>query len=241
MGSLNIKITAVIMAAGKAKRMGGRKNKVFLRLRKPILGHAIEAFEKNPLVNEIILVANKDDFSECRRVIKKEEFTKIKKIVEGGKTRQESSYNGIFAAENSGKFDIILTHDGARPFVTQDVIINSINDAVKFGASVVAVPVSNTIKESFSQKRKTDELIVKKTLQRDDLWEIQTPQVFRADLIKKAHEYCRKNKIETTDDAAMLEEIGLKVKITRGHYDNLKITTPDDLIIAKHILKKNGY
>lgn len=230
-----MKVTAVILAAGKAKRMGGKKNKVFLRLRRPILSHAIEAFEKNNLINEIILVANKDDFKNCEKLIKEEKFKKIKKIVQGRETRQKSSYNGIFSINNS---DIILIHDGARPFVTQDVITNSINDAIKYGAGVVAVPVKDTIK--LSQKNSANDF-VKRTLERENLWEIQTPQVFKTEIIKKAHQYCKKNNIKTTDDATMVEKIGVKVKITRGHYDNLKITTPDDLIIAKQILKKNGY
>jgi 2-C-methyl-D-erythritol 4-phosphate cytidylyltransferase len=233
-----MKVTAVILAAGKAKRMGGKKNKIFLKLRKSILGHTLEAFEKNSLVTEIILVANKNDFNDCYRIIKKENFRKIKRIIEGGETRQESSYKGVFSIKTLDNSDVIITHDGARPFVTQDVITNSINDAITHGASVVAVPVKDTIKEAIVNSK---DILVKKTLTRDNLWEIQTPQAFKADLIKKAHEYCKKNKIETTDDVTLIEKTGHKVKITKGHYDNLKITTPDDLIIAKYILKKNGY
>jgi 2-C-methyl-D-erythritol 4-phosphate cytidylyltransferase len=224
-----MKTTAIILAAGNAKRMMSCKNKLFLELQKPILIHTIEVFEKHDLINDIIIVVNKKDLDMCDKVIKKNRFKKIKKIVTGGKTRQESSYNGVMQADS----DIILIHDGARPLVKEDSITNSIKDALTYGASTVAVPLKETLK-------KVENLFVEKTLERDSLWVVQTPQTFKKEIIKKAHESAKKGNFSAKDDSALVERLGFKVKVSIGHYENLKITTPDDLIIAKHIFKKNN-
>ncbi len=224
-----MKTTAIILAAGKAKRMMTHKNKLFLELRKPILIHSIEAFENHKLINEIIIVVNKKDLEACSKIVEKNIFKKIKKIMVGGETRQQSSYNGVMEADS----DIILIHDGARPLVTEDSITNSIRDSLNYGASVVAVPLKETVK-------KIDNCFVQNTLDRDALWVAQTPQTFRADIIKEAHETAKRDGFFGKDDSSLVERIGYKVRICRGHYENLKITTPDDLVIAKHIFKKNN-
>ncbi len=159
-----MKTTAIILAAGKAKRMMANKNKLFLDLRKPILIHAIEAFEKHKLVNEIIVVVNKKDLEACSKIVEKNIFKKLKKIIVGGETRQQSSYNGVIEADS----DIILIHDGARPLVKEDSITNSIRDAINYGASVISVPLKETIK-------KVDKCFVKNTLDRDALWIADCP------------------------------------------------------------------
>ena len=224
-----MKTTAIILAAGKAKRMVADKNKLFLELRKPILIHTIEAFEKHKLINEIIVVVNKKDLRVCSKIIEKNIFKKIKKIIIGGETRQQSSYNGVMEADA----DIILIHDGARPLVTEDSITNSIKDALNYGASVVTVPLKETIKE-------VGNCFVKNTLDRDALWIAQTPQTFKVNIIKKAHETAKRDGFFGKDDSSLVERLGYKVRICQGHYENLKITTPDDLVIAKHIFKKNN-
>jgi len=221
-----MKTTAVLMAAGEAKRMNAGKNKSFLKLREPILVHTLDALEKNAKINDIILVINEKDRTECENVLSQRPFKKIRKIVEGGKIRQESSYNGVFAVEDS---DIILIHDCARPFVSQECINNSINDAVEHGISVVAVPAKDTIKMGSGE-------FVVKTLDRSNLWIIQTPQTFKTEIIKEAHKRAREDDFISTDDTSLAERLGYKVKITPGHYDNIKITTPDDLILAEKIL-----
>ena len=224
-----MKTTAIILAAGKAKRMMAHKNKLFLELRKPILIHSIEAFENHKLINEIIIVVNKKDLEACSKIVEKNIFKKLRRIIVGGETRQRSSYNGVIEADS----DIILIHDGARPLVTEDSITNSIRDALNYGASVVAVPLKETVK-------KIDNCFVQNTLDRDALWVAQTPQTFKADIIKKAHETAKRDGFFGKDDSSLVERLGYKVRICRGHYENLKITTPDDLVIAKHIFKKNN-
>ena len=224
-----MKTIAIILAAGKAKRMMANKNKLFLELQKPILIHTIEAFEKHKLINEIIVVVNKKHLDICNKVVEKNIFKKIRKIVVGGETRQQSSYNGVMEADA----DIILIHDGARPLVTEDSITNSIKDALKYGASVVAVPMKETVKN-------VDNFFVKNTLNRKKLWIAQTPQTFKSEIIKKAHRSAKKDNFFAKDDSTLVERLGYKVKVSTGHYENLKITTPDDLVIAKHIFKKNN-
>ena len=150
-------------------------------------------------------------------------------MVVGGDTRQESVYNAL--KELSSNTDIVVIHDAVRPFVNEDMIIQSIDDANRYGSAIVAVPVKDTIKES------DNDGFVMKTLDRRKLWAIQTPQTFKYDLIMKAHLYARDNNIQATDDAFLVEQIGHKVKLIMGSYENIKITTPDDLAVAKAILE----
>jgi 2-C-methyl-D-erythritol 4-phosphate cytidylyltransferase len=226
-----VKTTAIILAAGSGTRMKLGHNKMFYELRKPILSHTIEAFEKNPEVTDIVLVANESEIDVVENLVKKHGFTKVKSIVIGGTTRQESCYNGVMHVKDA---DIIMIQDGARPFVTQDVISNSIHDAVKYGVSVVGVPSKDTIKLA----RDID--FVDKTLDRTKLWIIQTPQTFKAEIIRIAHEKAKIESYQGTDDTSLAERLGYDVKLTMGHYDNIKITTPDDLIVAEKILEKHG-
>lgn len=223
------KVTVVILAAGEAKRMNAGKNKLFLKLRKPIFVHTIEAFERNGKIDEIVVVINEKDRADCEKLLEEYPFKKISKLVAGGKERQDSSFNGVFSADG----DIITIHDCARPFVSQECISNSVDDAVKYGVSVVAVPAKDTIKEGKGE-------FVDRTLDRSNLWIIQTPQSFRADIIKEAHEKAKKDGFTGTDDTMLAERLGYRVKITMGHYDNIKITTPDDLAVADKILGSNG-
>ncbi|MCP3682553.1 MAG: 2-C-methyl-D-erythritol 4-phosphate cytidylyltransferase [bacterium] len=217
-------VTAVIVAAGEGKRMGAGKSKMFLNLGKETtMFHTFKAFQDNELVNEIIVVISEQYKELFEEEAKKHD--KVKKIILGGETRQQSSYNGVFSADS----DIILVHDGARPFVSQECITNSINDAIEFGASVVAVPAKDTIK-------KVTDNFVDETLDRSSLWLMQTPQTFKSEIIKEAHEKAKEENFIGTDEASLVERIGKKVRITKGSYDNIKITTPDDLIVAEKIL-----
>lgn len=225
-------VTAIILAAGKGTRMKGDSNKVFLKLKKPILGHTIHAFEKNEQITDIIIVANESEIETVENIVTTHNFSKVTKIVNGGDTRQESCYNGVYAC---GDCDIIIIHDGARPFVRQDTINESIKDSDEHGVSVVGVPTKDTIKvidkDSF----------VSKTLDRSKLWSVQTPQTFKAEIIRKAHEKALDDGFIGTDDTSLVERLGYKVKLTMSHYDNIKITTPDDLFMAEKILKENGH
>ncbi|WKY47314.1 2-C-methyl-D-erythritol 4-phosphate cytidylyltransferase [Eubacteriaceae bacterium ES3] len=226
-------ISAIIPAAGQGRRMNAPINKQYLTLNgKPILAHTLEVFEKSELIDEIILVVNENEFRVCRQqVLKPYHFQKVK-MIQGGETRQESVYKGILAS--SEKADLVMVHDGARPLVQEKMIFESILETMEFGATTVGVPSKNTIKVI------DEKGMVVSTPKRETLVEIQTPQTFLADLLRKAHEKAIKDDFSGTDDASLVEALPHPVKIVTGHYTNIKITTPEDLIIAESILKQFG-
>jgi len=225
-------ITVVILAAGSATRMKLGKNKMFYELRKPILGHTLEIFEKHSKISNIIIVANNNEIEICQKFVGEYSFSKVSNIVSGGGTRQESCYNGVKHCDNDT--DMIMIHDGARPFTASDTISRTITDAKNYGVSVVGVPAKDTIKES-------DGEFVSKTLDRGKLWQVQTPQTFKSDIIRIAHDKAKLDNFVGTDDTSLAERLGYDVKLTLGTYDNIKITTPDDLVLAEKILDKKRY
>ncbi len=224
--------SVVIVAAGKGKRMGKDYNKQYIPLAgKPIIAHTIEIFEKTDLIGEIILVVGRGEIDSVKRdIIYKYNFGKVVKIVEGGAERQDSVYNGLKAV--NANCDIVLVHDGARPFVTGRIIEKSIETAKDVGACAVAVRVKDTIKVV------KENMEVDYTPNRDMLWAVQTPQAFRYGLLLKAYEKLQADNIKITDDAMLMENSGHTVKIIEGSYENIKITTPEDLILAEGIFKK---
>lgn len=224
-------VSVIIASAGMSNRMGSGINKQFILIdNKPILAHTIEKFDKSKFIDEIIVVARATEIDYCKKeIIKKYGFTKVTKIVKGGKERQDSIYNGILAL--SDKSDIVLTHDGARPFLREELILKGINGAIEFGACVIGVPVKDTIKVINENNQ------VHHTPNRALLWAAQTPQCFKTDILKKGYEYASKESIIATDDSSLVEKYGHPVKMIMGSYDNIKITTPDDLIIAESIFK----
>ncbi len=224
---------AIIPSAGFGTRMGGIK-KPFIPLKdKPILAWTLEVFQKCDCIDSIIVVTAKGDETRIYdEIVKPYHFNKVLEIVVGGETRQESVYNALCKLRSD--IDIVVIHDAVRPFVTEDMIINSIEQADLHGSAIIAVPVKDTIKESDNNG------FVSKTFDRKLLWSVQTPQTFKYQLIMRAHHYARENQIQATDDASLIEQIGYKVKIISGSYDNIKITTIDDLIIAEAIIKLKG-
>ncbi|HHX63104.1 MAG TPA: 2-C-methyl-D-erythritol 4-phosphate cytidylyltransferase [Epulopiscium sp.] len=222
--------SVVIVAAGSGRRMGTEVKKQYLKLNgKEILAHTIGQFEKCNRIDEIILVTGEEEVAYCHEYIcKKYGFFKIKNIVAGGKERQDSVYNGLLQV--SEQTQIVLIHDGARPLIGIEEIEESIEVASQEGACVVGVPLKDTVKIC------NDNQLVEQTPRRDTLWIVQTPQTFKYDLIMAAYEAGMKNNIVATDDAMMVEELGYPVKIILGRYDNIKITTPEDLLIAKNML-----
>lgn len=222
--------SVVIVAAGRGRRMGSDMNKQYLQLNgKEVLAHTIEQFERCSTIDEIIIVTGKDEIEYCTQHIwKKYGFSKIKDIVAGGKQRQDSVYNGLLKV--SKQTQIVLIHDGARPLVKVEQIKESIKVAVEVGACVVGVPIKDTIKICDNNQ------FVIQTPLRNTLWVVQTPQAFRYDWIMRAHQEGLKNNLVVTDDAMMIEALGYPVKIIEGRYDNIKITTPEDLAIAKSIM-----
>jgi len=226
-------VSVIIAAAGKGTRMNSDINKQYINIcGVPVLARSIGVFQECKLINEIIVVVNKDDIIFCKKnIIDTYEFTKVTQIVAGGDSRQKSVLNGLNAVNKDT--EIVLIHDGARPFVKQEIIIDSITSAMNFGAACVAVPVKDTIKRSVG---KDGQDFVTETIPRETLWLVQTPQAFRYSLIREAHIKAYEEGFEGTDDSILVERLGVPVKIVMGRYDNIKITTWEDLIIGEAIL-----
>jgi len=223
--------SAVIVAAGKGKRMKSSVDKQFIRLGgKTILERTVEKFEKSAVIKEVVIVTGSEHIAELEEIRTRCRWKKVSKIVCGGKERQNSVYNGICAlSENT---DIVLIHDGVRPFVTEEEIEKMAEEADKKGACVLAARVKDTIKVCSVDGK------VLSTPERSSLWAMQTPQAFRYGLIKNAYEALDES-AAVTDDASVAERAGYDVYIVEGGYDNIKITTPEDLYIAEAILKKD--
>ncbi|MEO1815955.1 MAG: 2-C-methyl-D-erythritol 4-phosphate cytidylyltransferase [Acetobacterium sp.] len=223
--------SVIIPAAGLGRRMNASVSKQYLQLNgKPILAHTLDAFEKCPLIDEIVLVINPEELDLCQeQVIGAYSYNKIK-LVAGGDTRQESVFAGLKAVNPQTR--IVMIHDGARPLIRQSVIRKSIEETLKHRATVVGVPAKNTIKVI------NEEGFVEDTPDRNYLVEIQTPQTFDYDLIKEAHQKALESGVVGTDDAFLVEWLKIPVKIVVGDYTNIKITTPEDLTIAEAIIKQ---
>lgn len=217
----------VIVAAGRGSRMGTQESKQFLLLEdKPIIVHTLSVFDRHPLIQEIVLVTGAQDVERCKTWITQYSFTKPIKVIPGGAERQHSVYQGL--AELSASW--VLVHDGVRPFVTSKEITSCYKAAVEHGASVLAVPLKDTVKQV------NPEGYVTATPDRRSLWAIQTPQVFRRSELLLAHEQAEAEGFMGTDDASLVERMGIAVKVVEGGYHNIKITTPEDLAIAESIL-----
>ncbi|MDD6214783.1 MAG: 2-C-methyl-D-erythritol 4-phosphate cytidylyltransferase [Firmicutes bacterium] len=217
-----MKATAVIVAAGRGTRMGVNFNKVFLPLfGRTILETTVSVFDDCNVIDEIVVVNN--DAEECARLLKP--FKKVSAVVCGGNSRQESVRSGLSAAH--GEF--VLIHDGARALITKPEIENVLTSAEKYGAATVGVKCKDTLKRADSDG------FIAETVDREFIYNIQTPQVFRTEEIKKMHEAVENEVF--TDDCALAEQFGSRIKIVDGSYDNIKITTPDDLILAEKILR----
>lgn len=224
-------VTAIIAAAGMSNRMKSKINKQFININgKPILAHTLEKFQRCRYIDEIIVVAREDEINYCKKeVVKRYGFNKVTKIVRGGKERQDSVYNGILALNE--KTDIVVSHDGARPFVKIKNIVDSIKGAVEYGACVVGTPVKDTIKFVKDGEE------IDSTPNRDILWAAQTPQSFKREILMEGYRKAIEDNFVGTDDSVLVERLGIQVKIIMGSYENIKITTPEDIIIAESILK----
>ena len=220
----------IVLAAGRGKRMGANKNKQFLELNcKPILYHTLMAFNNCNLIDEILLVASEKEVDYCRReIVDKYKIEKVKKIVCGGKERQHSVLNGLKELTDC---DTVLIHDGARPFVDEKIIEDGIKYSKVYGACACGVLPKDTI------KIKDNSGFSLKTPNRNDLFAVQTPQSFKYDLILKCHENILKENISVTDDTMVVEHYGNKVFLYEGSYNNIKITTPEDLLLAEKIIE----
>ncbi len=223
--------TAIIVAAGLGKRMGGTIPKQFHDLLgQPLLTHTLLHFESIQEISEIIVLLPEGWEERCRHeIVEKYGFKKISKLISGGKERQDSVYRGL--KEASAESELILIHDGVRPLVTRTMIEASLGVASTFGAAVVAIPLADTIKKVVSGH------LIKETLSREGLWLAQTPQTFRREILLKAFEAALSNGFYGTDDAALVERAGFEVRVVPGAITNLKVTTPEDFKLAELLLK----
>ncbi len=222
-------ITAIITAAGKGTRMNSHINKQYMEIAGiPVLVRTLSVFQQCAEVDDIIIVVNEEDINFCRHtIVEGYNFTKVKSLVSGGAERQNSVYKGLCAA--SKDCGIVLIHDGARPFVTGKNIIDCIDGAIKYGACGVGVRLKDTVKISDPNG------FVAATPDRSTLWSIQTPQAFAYETIMDAHNKAIENSYLGTDDMVLVEKLGIPVKIIEGSYQNIKITTPEDLVIGESI------
>ncbi|WP_050606356.1 2-C-methyl-D-erythritol 4-phosphate cytidylyltransferase [Clostridium niameyense] len=221
---------AIIVAAGKGKRMKTSICKQFLNLReKPVLYYTLHTFSKSELIDEIILVTLEDKIDYCvNNIIEKYDINKVTHVIAGGKERQDSVYSGLRKLPKD--CNIVLIHDAARPFISEDIINNGIKYAEMYGACTCGVSPKDTIKVKNSKNFSSQ------TLNREDLFIVQTPQCFRYDIILDCHEKLRRDNIKVTDDTMVVERYNNSVYLYQGSYDNIKITTPEDLIIGEKIL-----
>ncbi|MEY8337930.1 2-C-methyl-D-erythritol 4-phosphate cytidylyltransferase [Lachnospiraceae bacterium 62-35] len=232
---------AIVLAAGQGKRMKSSIQKQFMLLQeKPLIYYALAELEKS-MVDHIILVTSEDEIQYCKeRIAAPFHFSKIRRIVAGGKERYHSVYEGLKAAEElegaKGEHSIVLIHDGARPFITENMIQTAIEAARQFRACAVGMPVKDTIKMA------DENGFVKETPERSMLWQMQTPQAFDYSLIRRAYEKLLSNPEHQkgiTDDAMVVEAMtDARVKLILGDYRNIKVTTPEDMVLAEVFLKE---
>ncbi|NWF52107.1 MAG: 2-C-methyl-D-erythritol 4-phosphate cytidylyltransferase [Nitrospirae bacterium] len=223
------RVIAIVPSAGIGRRFG-QKKPFHLLGGKPLIIRTIEVLESVNEIVEIIPVLRKEDIKRGIEVFKSYNISKTKRIATGGKERQDSVYNALKLINDENC--IVLIHDGARPFVEKGLIEKAIKELKGFDGVITGIPLNDTIKE-------VGEGIVRSTLKRDFLWAIQTPQVFSFKKLFDAYEMSIKDGFYSTDDSALVERYGGKIKVIFGSYRNIKITTPDDMIFAEYLLSKN--
>ncbi|NNU85114.1 2-C-methyl-D-erythritol 4-phosphate cytidylyltransferase [Geobacillus sp. BMUD] len=222
-----MKYEAIVLAAGQGKRMNAGMNKQFLELGgEPLIVRTLKVFDGDERCAGIVLVVNPAERHRFEQLLERHRIRKVMAFANGGRERQHSVYNGLQALQGE---EIVLIHDGARPFVRVHHLHELVNAAVQYGAAIPAVRVKDTIK-------KANGLFVEQTIDRSSLWAVQTPQAFRLSLIMEAHEAAKQAGYLGTDDASLVERIGKPVKIIEGDYRNIKLTTPEDLLVAEAIL-----
>jgi len=223
--------SVIIPAAGFGERMGATIGKQFLMVNdKPILVHTLERFERSTDIQEIVLATQRSSFPIIEEIRQKYSLSKLQSPVEGGQRRQDSIANAL--KQIDARAEIIVVHDAVRPFVHLKEISQSIETARFFGASIVAVRAKDTMKLASTDGR------VERTLNRSSLWSVQTPQTFQRKILVDAYEFAEKHNIVATDDSFLVEQIGISPIIVEGSYENIKITTPDDLLLAELLFNR---
>lgn len=216
---------AIIAAAGASQRMQGI-DKLFASIAgRPLLAWTLEAFQVCPAIQQIVLVVHETSLAKARDLVSGQEWPKEITVCAGGARRQDSVARGLAALLPC---EWVVIHDGARPCVTPALIEQGLAEATKTGSAIACVPITDTVKL-------VNDRVIVKTLPRSNLWAAQTPQVFRSDLIRAAYASARE---EATDDASLLENMGHAVTVFQGDYDNIKVTSPHDLVVAECILER---
>ncbi len=225
-------IAAIVAAAGMGIRMGNNTPKPYLLLAgKPILAHTLGVFEKIKEIREVTLVVHPEELDYCQeKVISPYGFKKVLRLVPGGKERQDSVYNALKALKNEDDLEIVLVHDGVRPFVTPEQVRRVIQAARSHGGAVLGLPAQDTLKTVSAEGE------IRQTLERRDIWQIQTPQAFQAALLWRAFVEAYSRDFYGTDEASLVEQLKQPVVVVPGSPLNLKITTPEDLALAEAIL-----
>jgi 2-C-methyl-D-erythritol 4-phosphate cytidylyltransferase len=228
--------SAIVVAAGSGVRMRGPARKQYLELQnRPILSRTLSVFEDCDRIGKICLVIPENDFDYVRaNILCHLRGEKEIVLVAGGRERQNSVYNGIRAVDDKEPF--VVVHDGVRPLVSPGDIERCLDGALLTGACILGLPAKETLKRV---GRVDGEFFVEGTIDRDEIWHAQTPQAFRRDLLLKAHERAKAEAWFGTDDASLVERAGARVRIVKGNPSNVKITTPEDLILAENILSKH--
>lgn len=214
--------------------MGGVTPKPYLNLvDRPILAHTLQLFQNMKAIKDIYLVVKDDDRLWVEReVINAYSFNKVREVIAGGKERQDSVYNAIKRIPPED--EMVIIHDGVRPLVDKETVIKTLDAARQTGAAIAAVPVKDTIKKVNEQG------LVEETLDRTQIHLVQTPQAFYRELILQAYEKAFKDNLYGTDDALLVERLGTPIKVVMGNYENVKITTPEDMLYAETILRARG-
>jgi 2-C-methyl-D-erythritol 4-phosphate cytidylyltransferase len=227
----DLKVSAIIAAAGLGKRFREVIKKQFMPFGgKPLIVYSIERFEESELIKEIILVVSEDSTSYCQReIVDRYRFKKVTKIIRGGEERQHSVKSGFDSISNDT--DVVVVHDGVRPFVTVSLIDEVIRECLKSGGAIAAIPVTDTIKKSSAKNDIED------TISREALWLAQTPQAFRYDLLKMAYEKTAIDGFLGTDESSLVERLGVPIGLVPGSQINIKITTHEDLLLGELMLK----
>lgn len=221
-------VGVVIAAAGQGKRMRKGMNKQYMELGdRPMIVHTLEIFERMAEIDDVVVVTGEKDVTKCQDLCRSYGLHKVTRIVPGGKTRQESVRLGLEELQT----DWVLVHDGARPFVSEGAVRVLLARVAEHGAAILGVPVKETV------KKVNPDGVIEETPDRQSMWVVQTPQAFRLSELKKAHKAALGDEFEATDDAMLMEHIGIDVHIVHGDYRNIKITTPEDVWFAEAILK----
>ena len=227
-----MKCVALVPAAGQGKRMGGAHSKPYLLLEgKPILAHTLLELERCPLVDEVVLMVERGEIERARAsVVEEFRLQKVGAILAGGVQRQDSVWEGLKTIQDD--CDLVMVHDGVRPFISQEMLARSIQGAVDCGASIAAVPAKDTGKLVSAQN------VVLTTPDRKSIFLVQTPQTFKRDILVRAYRQAMEDGFYATDEASLVERLGMPVKVVEGSYENIKITTPEDLVVGEMILRK---